>query len=138
MSQKSQITRAAELETLGVFRQFIAENAQKHQIDADTIFDLQLAMDEACTNIIQHGYAGMNPGSIILEMQVTPQAVTLRISDFGHAFEPSSAPRPDIDAALEDRPIGGFGLFFIYSTMDSVDYQINGPENTLILKKKLS
>lgn len=138
MSTTYQITRAAELETLGVFRQFIAEKGQAHQLESETVFELQLAMDEACTNIIQHGYAGMNPGSIILEMQVGVEAVILQITDYGQAFEPSSAPQPDIEAALEDRPIGGFGLFFIYSTMDEVDYYSSGPQNTLILKKKIS
>jgi serine/threonine-protein kinase RsbW len=137
MLKKYKTTRAAELDTLGIFRDFIAGICRENGIGAETCFDLQLAMDEACTNVIQHGYKGMNPGSIILELEVTPEEVTVLITDFGMAFEPSSAPKPDLEAALEDRPEGGFGLFFIYSTMDAVDYRSDAMGNLLILKKKL-
>jgi serine/threonine-protein kinase RsbW len=137
MLKKYQTTRAAELETLGIFREFIAQVCRENDLPEETSFDLQLAMDEACTNVIQHGYKGMNPGSIILELEVTPGEVTVLITDFGRAFEPSSAPKPDIDAPLEERQEGGFGLFFIYATMDSVDYRTDALGNTLILKKQL-
>jgi anti-sigma regulatory factor (Ser/Thr protein kinase) len=138
MDKIYRITRAAELESLGIFRDFIAAGCRENEISDDVSYDLQLAADEACTNIIQHGYAGMDPGSIILELNIDSRSVTVLITDFGYPFEPSSAPKPDLEAALEDRPLGGFGLFFIYSTMDSVDYQTTEMGNTLILKKKLN
>lgn len=130
-------SHSAELETLGIFRDNIAEACSENKISDDFCHDLQLAMDEACTNIIQHGYAGVDPGSIILELLIDENDVTMSITDFGYPFEPSEAPKPDVEAALEDRPSGGFGLFFIYSIMDSVDYRSTGFGNTLILKKKI-
>ena len=138
VSIKHQITRAAELEALQVFRDFIASACQTHSgIDAQTRYDLQLAADEACTNIMTHGYAGLNPGSIILALELEPWRVVMTITDFGHAFEPSETPMPDPGAALEDRPTGGFGLYFIYQTMDEVDYKTDDTSNQLILVKKL-
>jgi anti-sigma regulatory factor (Ser/Thr protein kinase) len=133
-----QITRAAELESLPLFRSLVDSACKECSgIDDETVYDLKLAVDEACTNVITHGYAGMNPGSIILSVEVEPEQVVVEIIDFGTSFEPSEAPMPDIQAALEDRPLGGFGLFFIYQTMDGVDYRITEDGNRLILTKKI-
>jgi serine/threonine-protein kinase RsbW len=138
MSHLHRITRAAELDTLPVFRDFIATTCRRAGCDDDVIFDLQLAVDEACTNVIQHGYAGMDPGAIILELKLEPEQVVARLTDFGRVFEPSVAPKPDVHAALEDRPMGGFGLYFIYSVMSAVDYETNENGNCLILTRRVT
>ena len=138
MNTKLQITRAAEAESLSAFRDFIDAACRPHpDINAQARYDLKLAVDEACANIITHGYAGMNPGSIIFSIELEPERAVMTITDFGHAFEPSEAPRPDVEAGLEDRPMGGFGLFFIYQTMDEIDYETNDDCNRLILVKRL-
>jgi serine/threonine-protein kinase RsbW len=137
MGEKLRITRAAELETLAVFRDFIDAACKRRGIDAQTCYALKLAMDEACTNVITHGYAGMNPGSLILDLEFDPQQVVVTITDFGHPFEPYEPPAPDASAAMDDRPTGGFGLFFIYSTMNHVDYRTTEEGNRLILTKRI-
>jgi anti-sigma regulatory factor (Ser/Thr protein kinase) len=137
MGPKFRITQAAELKSLERFRDFVERHCQPQGIDSQTCYDLMLAVDEACTNIITHGYAGMNPGSIILELELQSRQVIIRITDFGHPFEPYEPEAPDVSAMLEDRPTGGFGLFLIYNTMDGVDYRATGEGNTLILKKRL-
>ncbi len=138
MTETLRITRAAELETLGVFRDFISQACARNYIDADTSYALQLAMDEASTNVIQHGYAGMNPGSLMLDLEIEPKQVVMRITDFGRPFEPYEPDTPDVSAALKDGETGGFGLFLIYNTMDSVDYRTTEEGNCLILTKKLT
>lgn len=137
MADNYRTTRAAELDSLGDFRDFVDDVCRAHDIDEDTTYDLKLAVDEACTNVVQHGYAGMNPGSIMLDVCVSDDEVEVRLTDFGHPFEPSSAPKPDITLPLEERPAGGFGLFFIYETMDEVDYVTGEEGNTLILRKRI-
>ena len=101
------------------------------------MYDLQLAVDEACTNIIIHGYQDMNPGSIILSLEFVDDNIEISITDFGHAFEPIQTPAPNLEAGLEDRPTGGFGLFFIYQTMDEINYNTNLYGNRLTFIKKL-
>ena len=135
MSQRFQITRAAELESLRVFRDFISDCCAKFNIPNGIVFDLKLAVDEACTNIIVHGYKDMDPGSIILAFRIEPDRILVQITDFGHVFEPTEAPKPDVDAALEDRKLGGLGLFLIYQTMDNIDYQASEDGNTLTFTK---
>ncbi|MBI5653800.1 MAG: ATP-binding protein [Chloroflexi bacterium] len=136
MSQKFRIARAAELESLGVLRDFIHDQCARAGIDDATTYELKLAADEACTNIITHGYAQMNPGSLILDLEIDAHQVVLRITDFGHPFEPSEPIAPDVQAALDDQPTSGFGLFFIYSVMDAVDYRATEEGNCLMLTKR--
>ena len=138
MTEKHKLTRAAELETLPVFRKFVETVCAKAGIDSQVSFDLQLSMDEACTNIITHGYAGMDPGSIILELKVDPDQVLMTITDFGHPFEPREAPLPDLEAPLEQRLAGGLGLHFIYTVMDTVDYKADEEGNRLYLTKRIN
>jgi len=135
MSQRFQITRAAELESLALFRGFISDCCARFDVPDGTVFDLKLAVDEACTNIIEHGYKGMDPGSIILSFRIDPDRILVRITDFGHVFEPAAAPKPDVEAALENREMGGLGLFLIYQTMDNIDYQSSEDGNTLTFTK---
>jgi serine/threonine-protein kinase RsbW len=133
-----QITRAAEPESLAAFRDLIQDACEQHPaVDEQTCYDLKLAVEEACTNIIIHGYAGMNPGSIILKLVFTGLTVVVTITDFGHPFEPCEPPVPDVRAKLRDGVTGGFGLFLIYQTMDSVGYQTAEDGNHLTFVKKL-
>jgi anti-sigma regulatory factor (Ser/Thr protein kinase) len=59
------------------------------------------------------------------------------LTDFGHCFEPSSAPIPDVDAPIEERELGGFGLFFIQQSVDAMEYRSTEEGNKMILTKNL-
>jgi len=138
MTSTHRITRGAYLESLGDFRQFIREHcAAVPGVDEETVYDLQLAVDEACTNIISHGYAGLNPGSIILDLEIDPDKMVLTLTDFGHSFEPGSASVPDVDAPIEARELGGFGLFFIQQSVDEMEYQVTEDGNKMTFTKYL-
>lgn len=138
MAETFRITRAAYLEALEEFRTFIRECcAGKNGISDQAIYDLQLAVDEACTNIITHGYADMDPGSIILDLELAPEKIVITLTDFGHAFEPGNAPTPNVDAPIEERELGGFGLFFIQQSVDQMDYKVTEDGNKMILIKQL-
>ena len=137
MIRQFKITRAAELPTLAIFRDFIEKACRPVSVPDDLVFQLKLAVDEACANVIEHGYKGMDPGSIILALKFEADRIVVTITDFGHPFEPSEPPRPDLTAGLEDRPTGGLGLYFIYQTMDEIDYQSDELGNRLIFVKQL-
>ena len=89
-------------------------------------------------NVITHGYSGMNAGSIMLEVQVDPRQVKVNLTDFGHAFEPYEPAAPDLDADLEDGAAQGFGLHFIYQTMDQISYIAAADGNHLTFVKRLA
>ena len=139
MTETHRITRAAYLESLEDFREFLKQRCAGHAGVTDKIlYDIQLAVDEACTNIITHGYAGMDPGSIILDLELDSDKITISLTDFGHAFEPDNAPIPDVDAPIEERELGGFGLFFIQQSVDEMKYHTSEDGNTMTLIKHLA
>ena len=138
MASTHRITRGAYLESLKDFREFIKEHCRGvPEVTDEVLYDVQLAVDEACTNIITHGYAEMDPGSVILDLEFEPDKLTLTLTDFGHSFEPGKAPVPDVAASIEERELGGFGLFFINQSMDQVDYRVTEDGNSMILIKYL-
>ena len=139
MAETHRITRAAYLESLDDFREFLKEHCTgRTGVTDEVLYDVQLAVDEACTNIITHGYAGMDPGSIILDLELDSDKITLALTDFGHAFEPDNAPVPDVDAPIEERELGGFGLFFIQQSVDEMKYHTSEDGNTMTLIKHLA
>lgn len=133
-----QLTRSAELTSLPVFREFIKTSTSGSGLDAQGLYDVQLAVDELCTNIITHGYAGMDPGSIILDLELAPGQLTITITDFGHAFEPVEPEAPDTEATLEEREEGGLGLFFVFMSVDEVTYESSEAGNQTRLVKRLA
>jgi serine/threonine-protein kinase RsbW len=95
-------------------------------------------VDEICTNIIQYGYEGREPGLLSVLFEVADRKARLSIRDDGKYFPPEQAKRPDIDAKWDERELGGLGLFFIHELMDNVTYnQTDKNVNQYILEKKL-
>ena len=139
MISTHRITRGAYLESLKDFREFVKDHCAKAPgMNDEILYDVQLAVDEACTNIISHGYADLNPGSIILDLAIDPDKLTATLTDFGHSFEPSNAQVPDVNAPMEERELGGFGLFFIQQSVDDMNYQVTEDGNKMILTKYLN
>jgi serine/threonine-protein kinase RsbW len=139
MAESHRMTRAAYLESLNDFRTFLKEHCSAYPgVTDEILYDLQLAVDEACTNIVTHGYAGMDPGSIILDLELDSSKVKLSLTDFGHSFEPDSTLVPNVDAPIEEREAGGFGLFFIQQSVDRMDYRVTEDGNTMTLIKHLA
>lgn len=126
----------AEPSDLADIRRFVEETGRNLGLDEASIYDLQLAVDEACTNVIMHAYDAQG-GRIEIEMEMVGDWVEVVIRDWGEAFDPESIPRPDIEAPLEQRPVGGIGLFLMRQVMDRVDFQFNETKgNTLTMVKR--
>jgi len=102
------------------------------------IFEVQTAVDEACTNIIKYAYAA--EGDIIIiacEIQGNDFVVTIR--DKGKPFDPSSVPPPDLKTDLDKRRIGGLGIYLMRKLMDDVSYSFNAEKgNTLVMRKVMA
>lgn len=138
MASRYQLTQAAELEALHAFRDLIDKACEEHPaIDQQACYDLKLAVEEACMNVITHGYSGMNPGSIMLELHLDAGQVMVNLTDFGHPFEPYEPTAPEPEADLEDGITQGFGLHFIYQTMDRISYNSAQDGNHLTFVKWL-
>ena len=123
---------------LADIRRFVKETARELGLDEASIYALELAVDEACTNVMRHAYKAQE-GRIEIQIQAVDDWVEVVIRDWGEPFDPESVPPPDLDAPLEERPIGGIGLFLMRQMMDRVDFQFSDVEgNTLTMAKRLA
>ncbi len=122
---------------LAEIRRFVAETGCDLGLDETSIYALQLAVDEACTNVITHAY-NAQAGRIKVKIEAAGDWVEVVIRDWGEAFDPESVPPPDLDAPLEHRPLGGVGLFLMHQLMDRVEFQFSEVDgNTLTMTKRL-
>lgn len=94
-------------------------------VPAPAIRDAALMLDELITNIVMHGYEGRTDGWIEVEAQVQGASLLLTVRDSAPAFDPRSAPWPDADQPLDQRPVGGLGLMFVRRLADALDYRRN-------------
>ncbi len=100
--------------------------------------DLVLALDEAFSNAVVHGYAG-STGEVTVRARASPAGVELRIADSAPAFDPfANAPMPDLDAPIEDRAIGGLGVYLIRELMDRAEYRREKGQNVLFMARAWS
>ena len=133
------ITRDAHLEYLSDFRKFIEKNCDLVHVDDELKYDLVLAVDEACTNIIMHGYEGVTTGQITVMFGTNKEQLRITISDSGRPFDPDHAPLPDFLSPAQDRPIGGLGVYLLKLIADEVLYETNQDDmNYLTLIKNYS
>jgi serine/threonine-protein kinase RsbW len=133
-----EVTKEAVFDNLPLFLGFVDLACQGMGVDNATCSSLKLAVEEACSNIIQYGYAGQHPGNITLSGQREGERLTFVITDSGRSFGPDDAPKPDLQADWQERPIGGLGWHLIRQTVHELSYdpQTNG-ENRLTLVMKL-
>jgi anti-sigma regulatory factor (Ser/Thr protein kinase) len=136
--ERYQIAQAAELTALTAFRGLIDRVCREQpSVDPETCYDLKLAVEEACTNVVTHGYAGMNPGSVVLSLELDSGQIRVILTDFGHPFEPYDPGAPDLEAGLDEELLHGFGLHLIYQLMDEVGYESCEDGNHLTFIKRL-
>jgi serine/threonine-protein kinase RsbW len=137
MPEQNQIELQSTIDSLPVIGDFIEDTLTRFHADAGIIYKVQLVVDEACTNVINYAYTeGPGPLKIILEL--AGDDVIITIEDQGKPFNPTTIPLPDLNADLENRKIGGLGIHFMRTMMDSFGYSYDPRTgNRLILKKKL-
>lgn len=118
-------------------RDFITEAAQAAGLNDQAQHHCQIAVDEACTNIIEHGYGGEDRGEIEIRCS-SPNSETLVIElrDQAHPFDPTDIPEADATLSLDERAIGGgWGIYFMSKMMDEIGFKREGETNILRLTK---
>jgi len=124
------ITLTALFENLEQVRDFIAEAAVVCECTPRAVYEAQLAVDEAFTNIVEHAYGGECQELVQCTCQVDREGLVILLKDCGQPFEPKHVPEPDLDADLQTRPVGGLGLFFMRKLMDEVEFTFTQDPDT--------
>lgn len=114
---------AAKFEYLDEIREFVGGIARASGFSDKDVYNIQLATDEAASNIIEHAYEKIPDGVLELSCGVRDDRITIVLVDHGESFDPSEIPLPDLKADLSDRKIGGLGIFLMRKLMDEVHYE---------------
>ena len=128
----------AKFEYLDEIRDFVGNIARDGEFSDKDIYNIQLATDEAASNIIEHAYQGVSDGILELSCGMLDDTIKIVLTDHGEPFDPGSIPMPDLKADLSERKIGGLGIFLMRKLMDEVRYESH-PEknsNTLTMTKR--
>ena len=116
---------------------FIEELGEDLSLNLVLVMNLNLALEEAVSNIILYAYPEKLGEEISIKASKVGDAILFIISDNGVEFDPTMLPDADITLSAEDREIGGLGIFLIRKIMDEVKYERIEGKNVLTIKKEL-
>lgn len=125
----------AKLENLESMLGFIRSGAEERGFSSKKMNQVQVASEEALVNVIRYAYPDKDGSVEITYNAKEGKGLVIQIIDWGVPFDPLSLPEPDIDAPIEDREVGGLGIYMMRNIMDEVSYEREGDRNILTLVK---
>ena len=133
-SKERHITIPAKLDQIPSVCDLVGSSAQDAGFNETEGYQCQLAVTEACENIILHGYGEGTVGEIEVSVTIAPQALKIHLCDHAPPFNPAQSPQ-EKPWDENDPPVGGLGLVIIHRVMDEVAYTREEEQNCLIMKK---
>lgn len=126
-----------KIEEISRMVSFLEEIGHELELSAQESFNIHLALEEAVTNVIMYAYPQNEDQKIELMANCADNELVFKIVDWGKAFDPTAQPDADVTLSLEERPVGGLGIFLIKSLMHKVEYNRVDGKNILTLIKHL-
>ncbi|HHY89512.1 MAG TPA: ATP-binding protein [Chloroflexi bacterium] len=123
-------------ESLSIIAEFVRQAAEEVGLDPCATYAVETAVDEACSNIIEHAYGGENIGDIVCTCFIKSSELVIQLQDTGRSFNPDLVEDPDITAPLEERENHGLGLYMMRQWMDEVRFSFDDGINTLTMVKR--
>lgn len=132
-------TYTADFTNLDAIRDFVGGIAEQAGLNGKEIYSVQLATDEACSNVIEHAYEGMANATFDVSCSSSQGQVTVVIHDHGKPFDVAQVRQPNLGKNLDEREIGGLGVFLMHKLMDEVHFDSKPKEgNVLTMIKRKS
>ena len=129
MSEEKTLRVPGRFESLAEIADFITRVARDAGFDEDDVFRVQMAVDEACSNVVEHAYGPNRAGDILISCRVDGNGdLRVDIYDQGRPFNPDVVPEPQVGADLldvDEMKVGGLGLFFMRKLMDEVTFHFD-------------
>ena len=116
---------------------FVEELGSELELSPEITMNINLALEEAVANIILYAYPQDQLHEIRLKVTKAGQQLIFLLSDSGKSFDPTRVPEADVTLPLEERPIGGLGIFLIRKIMNEVTYERIDGKNNLTMKKDI-
>ena len=123
-------------ESLANIAEFVRFEAKETGLSFKEVFELETAVDEAVSNIIEHAYGGEGIGEIICTCVQAEDGIFVILEDHGQPFDPSCVQAPDLTSELKNRKNHGLGFFMMCQLMDDVKFEFEDNHNKLTLFKK--
>ncbi|MEW6028705.1 MAG: ATP-binding protein [Chloroflexota bacterium] len=137
MTSTRKATYSSDYANLESIRDLVAQAAREAGMDEAETYHVQLAADEAASNIIEHAYEGRADGQFELECEVEGNKVTIVLHDHGKVFDITRVRKPNVKGKLSEREIGGLGVYLIQKLMDEVYFESSAESgNTLTMVKR--
>lgn len=136
------LTVSATLNSLKTIAEYVAKVANLANLEKKAMYKLRLAIDELATNIINYAYTENNGvGDIFLDSTISDEMIVIKIRDFGIPFNPTNQLENEsemINLPIEEREIGGLGIFLAFDGVDDFSYERIDNENinTLTIYRK--
>lgn len=122
-------TYPARFSSLDPVREFVGQQAVTCGLDEEAVYQVQLAVDEAFSNIVEHSFGGECDEDVECTCQTGPDGLYITLIDCGRPFSPENIPGPDLVSSLSERTVGGLGMYFMRRLMDEVQYEfLYGPD----------
>jgi serine/threonine-protein kinase RsbW len=132
-----QLVVSSTLDSLPSVIDFVRRASLQAGLADNAVFACELATDEACTNIIEHAYAGRSDGVIRVACWSHSDEFVVQLHDQGAAFDPAKIRVPPLTEDLAGRPLGGLGMHFMRSLMDEVRFDFDPVlGNTVTMTKR--
>lgn len=116
---------------------FVETIAGEKNLDQAMAMSLNLALEEAVTNVILYAYPDGIDGLVDIEAYIREDCLEFILSDSGKPFDPTAAPEADVTLGVDERSIGGLGIYLVRNIMDSVSYRYENGKNILTMIKKI-
>lgn len=131
-----EISLVNDLQELARIAERIDEFCEDRDLGPQIGYAVNLSVDEILTNTISYGYDDEEPHEIEIVVSMEGDAIVVVIVDDSTAFDLSQAPDADIESSVEERALGGLGLFLVHQMMDGVEYRRVDGRNVVTLTKK--
>jgi serine/threonine-protein kinase RsbW len=135
MDQSFEMTIGSDIEKIPLVSARLEDIMGANGFSPEEILDTQLAVEEVITNVIVHGYKKTGC-EIHLSFRFTGDHIEIAVADSAPRFNPLSIPEPELDADIDERRIGGLGIYLLRQVMDRVSYRYENSRNILTLEKR--
>ena len=131
-----QITVEATVDNLQTVIDFATEQLEAHDCPMKTSMQLELVIEEIFVNVSSYAYAPASGDvTVCIDFEENPSAVLMTFIDGGKPYNPLETPDPDTTLGIEERGIGGLGIFLVKKNVDEIAYEYAGGKNILRIKK---
>jgi serine/threonine-protein kinase RsbW len=138
VERKFMLQVPSSTENLALIREFVGSTAQQAGLSAKEAAGLEMAVDEACANVIEHAYGHDVSKEVVVRVTLDDETLSIDIEDTGRGFDPGAVNQEELEQLISKRKTGGLGMRLMSKLMDEVRYEIEpGKKNALHMTKRL-